>query len=213
MAYKLITGALLAAASTASLAQVAPSPVPAPTPRWAGAQRAETRAEVVQRTQALFARLDRNRDGAITQDELAMAGDRRPGAPGMMPPPPPPPPPPGGPAGPGAAGMFDRVDLNHDGVITRDEFAQAHARMAADHAAPGPGPMARHGARADGREQRGMGGRMVMMADANRDGRITLQEMTAAALQRFDRMDLNHDGTVTPEERAQARAAWGQRRS
>jgi len=211
MSFKLITGALLAATvATAALAQVAPPP-PAPAPMapqgWGKMQRSESRAEVVQRTQRLFARLDRNRDGVLTQDELALAGeggrgDRAERAPGMAPPAP------GG--GDRAQAMFDRVDANHDGVITRDEFAQAHAGMGAG-GGHHMGRMAEAGA---GRgEHGGMRGQMLMMADANRDGRITLQEMTDFALQRFDRMDLNHDGTVTPEERAQARGAMGQRRS
>jgi hypothetical protein len=35
---------------------------------------------------------------------------------------------------------------------------------------------------------------------------LTLQQAEAAALARFDREDLNHDGVVTQEERQQARA-------
>jgi hypothetical protein len=53
----------------------------------------------------------------------------------------------------------------------------------------------------------GMGfghGRLFEMADANKDGRVSLQEATAAAVQHFDRADLNHDGKLTPEERRQA---------
>jgi len=202
MSFKLITGALLAAtATTAALAQVAPPPA-APAPMasqgWGKAQRSETRAEVVQRTQRLFARLDRNRDGALTPDELAMAGDRGDArAPGMTPPP-----------GGGQRGqmMFDTLDLNHDGAITRDEFAQAHARMGAGGGHHTGAMAAAGGGHGD---HVGMRGRMLMMADTNRDGRVTLQEMTAFALQRFDRMDLNRDGTVTAEERAQARAQRG----
>jgi hypothetical protein len=52
----------------------------------------------------------------------------------------------------------------------------------------------------------GMGGmhrRMFESADANHDGRVSLQEMTDAALHHFDEADANHDGTLTPEERMQ----------
>ena len=47
----------------------------------------------------------------------------------------------------------------------------------------------------------GMGGRMIVMADSNKDGRITLAEAETMALQHFDQMDSNKDGQVTPEER------------
>ena len=45
------------------------------------------------------------------------------------------------------------------------------------------------------------------LADTNKDGAISQAEFTAGALQRFDRTDANHDGTVTKEERQAARKA------
>jgi Ca2+-binding EF-hand superfamily protein len=48
-----------------------------------------------------------------------------------------------------------------------------------------------------------MHGRMFESADANHDGKVTLQEMTDAAVHHFDEADANHDGTLTPEERMQ----------
>ena len=48
-----------------------------------------------------------------------------------------------------------------------------------------------------------MHGHMFDMADANHDGKVSLQEMTDAALRHFDRADANHDGRITPEERMQ----------
>ena len=51
----------------------------------------------------------------------------------------------------------------------------------------------------------GFGGHLFEMADANKDGRVSLAEAQAAALEHFDRADLNHDGKLTPEERQQAR--------
>lgn len=214
MSLKLLMGGLFAAAATtAALAQPAPPP---PAQGWnKGPRAAETRAQVIQHTQALFQRLDRNRDGALTQDELADIGDHGPGAPGT------PPPHAMGAAANGGDHMFEMMDLNHDGVITRDEFNQAHARMGVGHHMDGQAGMAGHGmggggmaggmagGHGGGHQDGAMRGRMLMMADTNHDGRITLQELTAAALARFDRMDVNHDGTVTPEERAQARAQWG----
>jgi len=49
------------------------------------------------------------------------------------------------------------------------------------------------------------GGRMIVMADSDHDGKITLAEAEAMALQHFDQMDTNHDGQVTPEERRAGR--------
>ena len=44
---------------------------------------------------------------------------------------------------------------------------------------------------------------MFEMADANKDGRVSLQEAQAAALQHFDMADTNRDGQITREERKQ----------
>lgn len=80
--------------------------------------------------------------------------------------------------------MFQRFDLNHDGVVTRQEAEQAAAQFGS-------------GKRAEKMIDR-------MFGDAQS---LTLQQAEAAALARFDRDDLNHDGVVTVAERQQARAA------
>lgn len=79
--------------------------------------------------------------------------------------------------------MFQRFDLNHDGIVTRDEVQQALSQFGA-------------GKRVE---------RMInrMFGDAQS---LTLQQAEAQALARFDREDLNHDGVVTAAEREQARA-------
>ncbi|MEO7815177.1 MAG: EF-hand domain-containing protein [Sphingomicrobium sp.] len=186
---KFLIGAAALAVSLPALAQVAP---------MAGNQ--QTRAEVVAKAQKHFAMMDTNRDGAIVADEMSAMGGQRHGARGnrdmaMH----------DGPMGnPGA--MFDRLDANHDGSISRDEFARGHQmrveRKVVINGAPGDehAGMKMHGmggAKMGG----GMGRHMLKMADANNDGRITLPEMTNAALQRFDRADTNHDGVVTKDER------------
>ena len=51
----------------------------------------------------------------------------------------------------------------------------------------------------------GFGARLLEMADANHDSRVSLQEAQAAALAHFDRADINHDGKITPDERRQVR--------
>jgi hypothetical protein len=83
-----------------------------------------------------------------------------------------------------ADSMFQRFDLNHDGTVTRQEAEQARTQM-------------------------GFGGDRVekMIARTFGDAQsLTLQQFEAQSLARFDRDDLNHDGTVTAAERQQVRA-------
>jgi len=77
--------------------------------------------------------------------------------------------------------LFQRLDTNHDGTLTREEAEQAAAQF---------GDRAQH---------------MVdrLFGDAQS---ITLQQAEAQALARFDSQDLNHDGVLTAAEREQARA-------
>jgi hypothetical protein len=94
--------------------------------------------------------------------------------------------------------MFAQMDANHDGFIARSEIDAGMERR--DHAQSG-GSEHGHGMR--------LGGRMFDMADANRDGRISLQEATDAANRHFDMADLNHDGQLTPDERMEMHQRWG----
>jgi Ca2+-binding EF-hand superfamily protein len=87
--------------------------------------------------------------------------------------------------------MFQMLDANHDGTVTRAEAQQALAQF---EAARGGGE-----GRGAGRIQR-----MIDLAFGTSQT-ITLQQFEAQALARFDAMDLNHDGTVTAAERQQAR--------
>jgi hypothetical protein len=77
--------------------------------------------------------------------------------------------------------LFQRFDLNHDGVVTRQEAEQVASQF---------------GARGEKRIDRMFGGAQS----------LTLQQAEAQALARFDRDDANHDGVVTVAERQQARA-------
>lgn len=78
--------------------------------------------------------------------------------------------------------MFARLDANADGAITGDELAVLTG-----------GPQ---GARGGGRLRE-----MIARADADRNARITLEELRSGTAQRFARMDANGDGVVTDEER------------
>ena len=86
--------------------------------------------------------------------------------------------------------MFQRIDLNHDGVLTREEAEQARSQM-------GAGGDSGRGGRAERRIARLFGDQQS----------VTLAQAEAQALARFDAEDLNHDGVVTSDEREQARAA------
>lgn len=178
--------------------------------------RVMTRDEVVSHVRALFAKLDTNHDGFITNDELEvfrqkMAGRERMGRDmaqrfrdHRF-------------AIPDRAAMFDRLDTNHDGVISRKEYMAAQPEVrerqvfimrngSAPGAAGAPGmprvmEMHMHGA---GMPMGGFGGHLFEMADADHDGRVSLKEAEAAALAHFDKADLNHDGKITPDERERA---------
>ena len=86
-----------------------------------------------------------------------------------------------------ADSLFQRIDANHDGTVTR-----AEAEQAAQQAGGGNGRFARMIDRSFGTAQS-----------------LTLAQFEAQALAHFDAQDLNHDGTVTAAERAQGREARG----
>jgi Ca2+-binding EF-hand superfamily protein len=93
-----------------------------------------------------------------------------------------------------ADGMFQRFDINHDGVLTREEAQQALAAM----------PSRDGGEQGNSRAERMLG---RMFGDAPS---VTLVQFEGQAMSRFDREDLNHDGVVTAAERQQGRANRGQ---
>jgi hypothetical protein len=138
-----------------------------------------TRAEAQARAQEMFTRLDANHDGKLDQADRAA---RR-------------------------AAMFDRMDTDHNGQISRAEFDAADQRGPRGPAGAGKpeggigGPgMHRWG----GRGHHGGGMMMGRMAGADKGGTITQAEFVAAAMQRFDQADTNHDGILTKEERRTA---------
>lgn len=89
---------------------------------------------------------------------------------------------------------FEAMDSDTNGSISRAEFDARHAGR-------GHGMKMGHG-----------GGRLMMMADADKDGRVSQNEAVAGALAMFDRADTDKNGTLTSEERRSARqamrAAW-----
>jgi EF-hand domain pair/EF hand len=140
-----------------------------------------------------FAKLDANHDGAITMEEIHATHDKM--------------------RDDWRDRHFKMLDANGDGSISRAEFDAQHAGgregMAGMDHGPDHGPDKgamddEHGGKGHG-EGHKMGGGMLGMkmfarADANKDGKVTLEEATAGALALFDAADTNHDGSVTPDE-------------
>lgn len=204
----MLIAATAALAGTAALAQTATPPAAPVAPVRPMADGVMTRTEVVQKVRDHFSRFDADKDGSITSEEMGAFGrlaDRKlgdgPGPHVMIH---------EGPMGdPNAA--FDRLDTNKDGAISRDEFAKGREQRIEKRIVMREKIK---GARKDGKlgEMRmhrmggGMGGaRMIVMADTDHDGKITLSEAEAMALKHFDEMDANHDGQITREERGPGR--------
>ena len=89
--------------------------------------------------------------------------------------------------------MFQMLDTNKDGSVTKAEAEEAVAQFEA--------------ARGDDDSGRGAGRMQRMIGQAFGTAQsLTLQQFEAGVLTRFDAQDLNHDGTVTAAERQQLRA-------
>jgi hypothetical protein len=160
-----------------------------------------TRAAVVARVQARFARADSNRDGFVTQDEVRARSEARRAKRGER-----------------REQRFEQLDSNNDGSISRAEFEAPRAARGGERRAE---RAERRGQRFAHRGGRGRGGGMMMARfgarafaamDSNRDGRVALAEVQRTALQRFDRVDSNRDGTISLDERQAARSARMERR-
>jgi Ca2+-binding EF-hand superfamily protein len=132
------------------------------------------------RAAKMFDRLDFNHDGQITEADIDAARTARLAKSGKQP----------KAVRRGTSSLFAKADTNKDGVVTRAEFdaATASGKVKVRHS-----------------NMRGSAiVRLFDLADANKDGRVSLQEAQQAALQHFDAADLNHDGVLTPDERRQA---------
>lgn len=158
--------------------------------------------DVVAAAQARFARMDKNGDGKLTPDELTAPGHH---ARAKL-------------ASTDAAASnpqwqqkraafkqtyFDRIDTNHDGVITQDEYIAAATTRFNKADSTGSGELTAQqiasSPRTVAREQR-FAAREVKHMDSNGDGVVSQDEYIAAAKSRFAKLDKNGDGFIDADE-------------
>lgn len=174
---------ILVASSTLSVMTI--TAIAQPTPP---AREPMTREVTATHAATMFARLDVNSDGQLTQADRDARSETR------------------------GQARFERLDTNGDDAISRTEFA-AHRDQLQERRQAGSGEGRRGHAMARGEGRRGpmhgrmMGGgrEMLQTADADSNGAITQAEFTAAMLTRFDTADADKNGTVTREERRAVR--------
>jgi len=143
-----------------------------------------TRQQVIERADRRFARLDLDNDGRATSEEARQAHAQR--------------------RDERAGRAFERLDLDRDGSISRAEFEQGRERRGELRAERGPRP----GLRRHRRGGPGMRGERMF----GEHGFVTRDQLRERALARFDRLDLDRDGTLTAAERRQARERFRQHR-
>ena len=186
----MLSGAALLALAGAALAQPPGGPDGPRRDRDADV----TRAQVIERTDQRFARLDANNDGRFTLEEGRQQREQR--------------------RSQRMDRMFGRLDLDRNGSITREEMSQARAQHQArrgERRAGGPGgPGMRH-RRPDGPGGPGGPG-MRGQRLFGEQGFVTREQFRERALARFDRADADRNGIVTAAERQAVRAQRRERR-
>jgi Ca2+-binding EF-hand superfamily protein len=96
--------------------------------------------------------------------------------------------------------LFDLLDVNHDGLLTRSEAERAGAQMRAQRASSGTDVAP------------GIGGHTARYLEHRFAGArsITREQFERGMLAHFDQMDLNRDGVLTADEREQTAASRSQ---
>lgn len=142
-----------------------------------------SRARLVQRLDAQFAKLDNNKDGTISAAERQDVRSDR------------------------VEKRFKRIDADGNGSVTLSEMKAAHGRRGG-----APGEQRPDGAKHRVHHGHGRGFVRAGL-DANKDGQISKAEFQSKALERFDRADADRNGILTAAERQQARTAMMAKRA
>ena len=142
-------------------------PAAAPPGPIARAPVALPRANFIADTTAEFHKLDANRDGVVTRAEIEAAQQNARAAMAQA----------------QARAVFARIDADHNGQLSLDEFLRA--------ASPGPGAA--------------NAAPILQRFDADHNGQISLAEYSAVTLANFDQLDTDKDGVVSIAEQRAAR--------
>jgi Ca2+-binding EF-hand superfamily protein len=159
-----------------------------------------TRDEFLAAANKRFTRLDKDGNGKLTLDELA-AG-RGHGRRAAM----------AGKRAEFAQKRFDKLDTNHDGVVTKEEYLAAATAMYGEFDAQHNGKVTAREIAASPRAQERVARvtqRIVKHLDTNGDGVVSQAEYLAAAQKRFTRLDKNGDGFIDSDELPARRWAHG----
>ena len=144
----------------------------------------------------MFARLDANGDGKVTLEEFSTAMAKRFGTTGSA-------------DRPDAATVFQKTDADKDGSITLDEFKSAFKAMRPPSAggpqgAGGPPPSGGKGDAAASAETQKVFDEM----DTNKDGKVSLEELTAALKKRAEENRQPTDGTSASESASETKTLF-----
>ncbi|WP_313330226.1 EF-hand domain-containing protein [Sphingobium yanoikuyae] len=145
-----------------------------------------TKAELTASLEARFAKLDANKDGKLTKEDRDIRRQQR------------------------LDERFAALDTDKNGQISKAEFQAGHqprADRGPEAGKPGGPDGKRWGGRGHGGPGRGMMHRGPGFGDADKDGTMTKAEFMAGPLAMFDKADANKDGKVTAEEMKAARQA------
>jgi len=158
-----------------------------------------TQDEVPEKLAMRIAAADANGDGKITKEELEQARAARHGT--------------GEPGGPPSIDtIFERLDANKDGKLTKDELPEKAAERVMKADADGDGAVTKEELEA---ARARMGGqiadKLFERFDANKDGKLTKDEVPEKAAERVMKADADGDGAVTKDELQAAREKLGPR--
>ena len=140
-----------------------------------------SRADLVQKLDQRFARLDVNKDGNLSPADRSAGVEAR----------------------------FKQLDSDGNGALSLAEFTAAGGKRGGAFAARGGDGAQGHARHRGGRggNHRGGFGRSGGAVDVNGDGAVSKAEFQSTALAAFDKADANRDGKLTAAERQAARAA------